>query len=44
MRNSVYLYAQLNLLGIICVLKSIKVQNKDVFNTFLVPVVLKIVK
>lgn len=44
MRNPVYLYARLNLLGIICNLKSIKVQNKDVINVFLVLVVLKIMR
>lgn len=44
MRNPVYFYALFNLRGIIRNLKSIKVQNKDVINAFLVLVVLKTVR
>lgn len=44
MSNPAFLYAQLNLLGIICNLKNIEVQHKDGINVFLVLVVFKIVR
>lgn len=44
MSNPLYLYAQLNLLGIICNLKNIEVQNKDGITIFLALAVLSIIR